>query len=34
MAVARSYVSREDIEDGEDLLDRISAMLHRLGASR
>jgi four helix bundle protein len=32
VAVAWGYVTDEDIRGGEDLLDRIAAMLHRLGA--
>jgi four helix bundle protein len=32
VAVAWGYVSHEVIRDGEELLDRIAAMLHRLGA--
>jgi hypothetical protein len=34
VAVAWGYVSHEQIQDGEELLDRIAAMLHRLGASQ
>jgi four helix bundle protein len=32
VAVAWGYVFHEDIQDAEELLDRIAAMLHRLGA--
>jgi four helix bundle protein len=34
VAIAWGYVSPEDINAGEHLLDRIAAMLHRLGARR
>jgi four helix bundle protein len=34
VAVAWGYVGRADIEPGEALLDRVAAMLHRLGARR
>jgi four helix bundle protein len=34
VAVAWGYVKARDIEEGEALLDRIAAMLHRLGARR
>jgi len=34
VAVAWGYVSARDVEAGEQLLDRISAMLYRLGARR
>jgi four helix bundle protein len=34
VAVAWGYVRSEDVEAGEQLLDRIAAMLHRLGARR
>jgi four helix bundle protein len=34
VAVAWRYVERIEIEEGEELLDRISAMLFRLGARR
>jgi four helix bundle protein len=32
VAVAWRYVPAHDIEDGERVLDRVAAMLHRLGA--
>jgi four helix bundle protein len=34
VAVAWRYVEANEIEEGENLLDRISAMLFRLGAGR
>jgi hypothetical protein len=34
VAVAWGYVNPKHIEAGEALLDRIAAMLHRLGARR
>jgi four helix bundle protein len=34
VAVAWRYVSVSQVEPGEQLLDRIAAMLHRLGARR
>ncbi len=34
VAVAWGYVSTHEIEAGEDLLDRVAALLHRLGARR
>jgi four helix bundle protein len=34
VAIAWGYVSARDVEAGEQLLDRIAAMLHRLGARR
>jgi four helix bundle protein len=34
VAVAWGYVSAQDVEPGEQLLDRVAAMLHRLGARR
>ena len=34
VAVAWGYVQAGDIEQGEALLDRVAAMLHRLGARR
>ena len=34
VAVAWGYVETADIEPGEALLDRVAAMLHRLGARR
>jgi four helix bundle protein len=34
VAVAWGYVQARDIEEGEARLDRIAAMLHRLGARR
>jgi hypothetical protein len=34
VAVAWGYVQARDIEAGEARLDRIAAMLHRLGARR
>lgn len=34
VAVAWGYVEARDIEAGEALLDRVAAMLHRLGARR
>jgi four helix bundle protein len=34
VAIAWGYVSNEDIAAGEHLLDRVAAMLHRLGARR
>jgi hypothetical protein len=34
VAVAWGYVSVRDVEAGEQLLDRIAAMLYRLGARR
>ncbi len=34
VAVAWQYVSARDVEAGEQLLDRIAAMLYRLGARR
>ena len=34
VAVAWGYVQRSDVEAGEQLLDRVAAMLHRLGARR
>jgi four helix bundle protein len=34
VAVAWGYVSQEQIHAGEELLDRVAAMLHRLGARR
>ncbi len=34
VAVAWGYVSARDVEAGEQLLDRIAAMLYRLGARR
>ena len=34
VAVAWGYVDAHDIEAGEALLDRVAAMLHRLGARR
>ncbi|WP_394850898.1 four helix bundle protein [Pendulispora brunnea] len=34
VAVAWAYVHARDIEDGEQLLDRVAAMLYRLGAKR
>jgi four helix bundle protein len=32
VAIAWGYVAEEDTRAGEELLDRIAAMLHRLGA--
>jgi four helix bundle protein len=34
VAVAWGYVSAADVEAGEQLLDRVAAMLYRLGACR
>jgi four helix bundle protein len=34
VAVAWGYVPAHDIEAGDELLDRVAAMLHRLGARR
>ncbi len=34
VAIAWGYVSGTEVEAGEQLLDRIAAMLHRLGARR
>jgi len=34
VAIAWGYVDAEDVERGEQLLDRVAAMLHRLGARR
>jgi hypothetical protein len=34
VAVAWGYVSGTEVEAGEQLLDRIAAMLYRLGARR
>jgi four helix bundle protein len=34
VAVAWGYVDGSDVEAGESLLDRVGAMLHRLGARR
>jgi hypothetical protein len=34
VAVAWGYVTPQDAQDGEDLLDRVAAMLYRLGARR
>jgi four helix bundle protein len=34
VAVAWGYVGVHDIEAGDELLDRVAAMLHRLGARR
>ncbi|HEX8793023.1 MAG TPA: four helix bundle protein, partial [Polyangiaceae bacterium] len=34
VAIAWGYVSASEVEPGEQLLDRIAAMLHRLGARR
>jgi four helix bundle protein len=34
VAVAWGYVRARDIQVGEELLDRVAAMLHRLGAKR
>ncbi|HEY2510790.1 MAG TPA: four helix bundle protein [Polyangiaceae bacterium] len=34
VAVAWGYVEHADIADGEALLDRVAALLHRLGARR
>jgi four helix bundle protein len=34
VAVAWGYVSAHEIEAGDELLDRVAAMLHRLGAKR
>ena len=34
VAVAWGYVSVHEIEAGDELLDRVAAMLHRLGARR
>jgi four helix bundle protein len=34
VAIAWGYVSDEDVEAGEKLLDRVAAMLHGLGARR
>src|SRR5580658_10299729 len=34
VAVAWGYVAKADTVDGEQLLDRVAAMLHRLGARR
>ncbi len=34
VAIAWGYVSAHDVEAGEQLLDRIAAMLYRLGARR
>src|SRR6185312_5734043 len=34
VAVAWGYVQVEDVQPGEQLLDRVAAMLHRLGARR
>jgi four helix bundle protein len=34
VAVAWGYVEPRDIEAGDQLLDRVAAMLHRLGARR
>jgi four helix bundle protein len=34
VAVAWGYVAASDIQAGERLLDRVAAMLHRLGAQR
>jgi len=34
VAVAWGYIGAEDVEPGEALLDRVAAMLHRLGARR
>jgi four helix bundle protein len=34
VALAWGYVSQEQVEAGEELLDRVAAMLHRLGAKR
>ncbi len=34
VAIAWGYVTASEVEPGEQLLDRIAAMLHRLGARR
>ncbi len=34
VAIAWGYVDASDLEAGEALLDRVAAMLHRLGARR
>jgi four helix bundle protein len=34
VAVAWGYISESEIAEGEALLDRVAAMLHRLGARR
>ena len=34
VAVAWGYVAADDVDAGEQLLDRVAAMLHRLGARR
>ena len=34
VAVAWGYVQRDDVEAGAELLDRVAAMLYRLGARR
>ncbi len=34
VAIAWGYVSGTEVDAGEQLLDRIAAMLHRLGARR
>ncbi len=34
VAVAWGYVAPADIDAGEEMLDRVAAMLHRLGAKR
>jgi four helix bundle protein len=34
VAVAWGYVAAHDVQAGEELLDRVAAMLHKLGAKR
>jgi hypothetical protein len=34
VAVAWGYVTAEDVDAGDEMLDRVAAMLHRLGAKR
>ncbi|HUP09851.1 MAG TPA: four helix bundle protein [Caldimonas sp.] len=34
VAIAWGYVEASDVEEAEQLLDRVAAMLHRLGARR
>jgi hypothetical protein len=34
VAVAWGYVTAQDAKEGEELLDRVAAMLFRLGARR
>ncbi len=34
VAVAWGYVTAEEVDAGDEMLDRVAAMLHRLGAKR